>query len=160
MRCGGVVCAEGLSCIDDECVADACDPDDCGAGRTCFQGECADDPCADVACPPNQRCALHDETAQCVADWVQYVPPDGGLEADTGPDMEAPEPADMDRPDGALLDDFEGMGGTVGADAETAEIDGNLADCNCDASRGPPNPVTWLLFLLPFAVRRLGSVQE
>ena len=154
VSCGGIVCADGLDCVDDACVDSDCEDDDCGAGRACVEGECADDPCADVRCPPNQRCELHDNTAQCVADWIQDPLTDGGAvdPGDAGPDAsEAPDP------DAGPAND----GGPIEADGSEAIEDGGGGgedstdeSCNCDSTSGAPNPLTWALFLLPAALLR------
>ena len=152
VSCGGIVCADELSCVDDQCVEDACDDESCGVGRTCVDGECGDNPCHGIGCPPNQRCELHDNTAQCVADWVQDPLSDMGVRPDAGDEEDfGVQPED----DAAVAGDsgvIEGDFGSVTADSGPSGDETTNEDCACDAGRGGPNPVTWFMFLLPGAL--------
>ncbi len=156
VTCGGIVCPEDESCVADQCVVDECDAEACGTGRTCIEGECTDDPCHDIECPPNQRCELHDNTAQCVADWnrPQAPPPDMG-------DVPPPDDGGMGQdPDIGADPDF-GVGGDVGGEGNgdvgvVNNDDGAPNDCTCDVGRDTgPNPLTLLLALpLVLGLRR------
>jgi len=56
--CLGVVCTNGLTCVDGECVPeDPCAGVNCDEGETCVNGECVpDDPCAGVNCDEGETC--------------------------------------------------------------------------------------------------------
>ncbi|AKU91600.1 matrixin family metalloprotease [Vulgatibacter incomptus] len=56
--CNGVVCEDGSTCIDGECVKpDPCEGIECPEGKACVHGECfGGDPCADAVCAPGTAC--------------------------------------------------------------------------------------------------------
>jgi len=75
--CDNVVCSNGQTCVNGECVADdPCEGVTCDEGQTCVNGECvADDPCEGVTCDEGQTCV----NGECVA-----VDPCEGVTCDEG----------------------------------------------------------------------------
>ncbi len=163
VRCGGVVCGEDQACVADECVEADCDEEACGPGRACIENACADDPCTGVECPLNQRCAVVDGTAQCVADWIadpQQPLPDagpveerdagaGGAGGEGGEGGAGGEGGEGGEGGGVLADAGEGGSGGSGEDDEG----NNDPGCGCDVGSGAPNPLL-LLFFAPLLMMR------
>ncbi len=140
VHCGGVVCRDWEACIDDGCVDDECWSDDCGEGRTCVDGACDDDPCHGIRCPAHQRCAIHDGTAQCVADWLEDGPTDGGPSGDVDLGLEADLGVERDlglEPDSGVRADVGSADDSQGEDEAVSE------SCDCESA---PSPLTWMLF--------------
>ena len=173
IRCGGILCEAEEVCVEDECVADECVETECGTGRRCVEGVCADDPCETIVCPPFQACAVIDNNAQCVADWLPVDRPDGGIDEDAGPTTDAGPRADADLnsgdADAGPSQPSDDGAADIGAasDTEVSGQDGEPTDlgggsetnedpsCTCrSVGQGGPDAALWLLVLLPAALLR------
>jgi len=68
--CADVVCEDGETCEDGQCISDPCYNVICEDGEVCYNGDCVDiptDPCEDITCNEGQVC----NNGDCVD-----IPPD------------------------------------------------------------------------------------
>ena len=134
--CAGISCHFEEACVDGACASVECVGDDCET-----------EACAGVRCPRFQRCQVVDETAQCVADWLDFV--DDGSAPVPQPEPEPEPPLD------AALADL-GMSSDAGAGPDDTEQGGTASDgCASVPGSAPASPLWAMLLWAPVMLRRL-----
>jgi hypothetical protein len=140
--CGGVVCPDGEACDAGRCLPDPCAGVVCADNERCEAGACAADPCADAVCPPGQVCRVVQDTAQCTFDDGtgepgRDDPSDAGPAADDG--LEGGVDAEVRGLD--LPPDTDAGFGPDGSGPDEKNSHRAADDCHC-ALRGARTPVS------------------